>query len=102
MYFLSTDTVLYAASTISGQTELGDPDRQRFETHAPRSSPITRSTWLRATLLYALQSKSSRVKWSVPMPGEITTTPAVARGIIYFAFKDGKTARSARSPMPAS
>lgn len=92
VYFLSTDTVLYAASTVSGQmswaTRIGSGSRH--------TTPIVadNTVYLAAgNMLYALQSKSSRIKWSATMPGEITTTPAVAKGIIYFAFKDGKSSK---------
>jgi len=92
VYFLSTDTVLYAAGAISYQlswaTRIGSGSRH--------TTPIVadNTVYLAAgNMLYALQAKSSRIKWSATMPGEITTTPAVARGIIYFAFKDGKASK---------
>ncbi|MBP6963759.1 MAG: PQQ-binding-like beta-propeller repeat protein [Armatimonadetes bacterium] len=92
IYFLSTDTILYAASTISTRlswaTRIGSGSRQ--------TTPIVADNTLYLAaghLLYALQSKSARVKWAAPVPGEITTTPAVSKGVIYFAFKEGKSSK---------
>lgn len=88
IYFLSSDTVLYAANTISAQlswaTRVGAGSRQTTPVVADNTVYLAGGN-----TLYALQSKSSRLKWSVQLPGEITTTPAVAKNVIYFAFKDG-------------
>ncbi len=90
VYFMSTDTVLYAANTASGQMSWST----RIGTGTRRTTPVVADNTIflaGGNILYALQAKSARVKWAIPMPGEITTIPAVAKGIIYFVVKDGKT-----------
>lgn len=91
-YFLSTDTILYAANTVSGRlswaTRIGSGSRHATPVVADNTIYLAAGN-----TLFAMQSKSSRVKWSAPVPGEITTTPAVAKGIVYFAYKDGKSSK---------
>lgn len=92
VYFMSTDTIMYAANTVSGQlswaTRIGSGSRQTTPVVADNVVYVAAGN-----TLYALQAKSARVKWSAPLPGDITTTPAVAKGIIYFAYKDGKSSK---------
>ena len=93
IYFMSTDTILYAASTVSGRLSWAT----RMGVGSRRTTPVVadNTVYLGAgNTLYAMQSRSSRIRWSVPLPGEVTTTPAVARGIVYFAFQDGKTSKA--------
>jgi len=92
IYFLSTDTVLYAASTVSGQlswaTRIGSGSRH--------TTPVVAENTIYLAAgkdIYALQSKSARVKWSATLPGDITTTPAVANGVVYFVFRNGKSSK---------
>ncbi len=89
VYFASDDMNLYAANTTTGGTRWAIRAG-----NAPRnSSPVVSDTSVYLATdagLKSFQSQSGSNAWTARVPADITTTPAVANGAIYFACSDGK------------
>lgn len=89
VYFLSNDMVLYAAHTSGGRRKW----EVRVGTWSRSSTPVVaeNTVYLAAgNVLQTYQAKSGRFKWGVKFSSDITTVPAVANGIVYFACKSAK------------
>lgn len=89
VYFYSSDMTLYAANAVGGQTKW----RTRTAAWSRNANPVVseNTVYLGAgNVLQAFQAKSGRLKWGIKLSSEITTTPAVAYGMVYVACKDGR------------
>ena len=87
VYFLSNDMNLYAAVADTGQlkwwTRVGSASRA--------SSPVLGDNLIYLStggMMQAFQTQTGYQKWAFTLPGNITSVPVYANGILYFACSD--------------
>lgn len=88
VYFLSGDMVLYAAYATSGKIKWS----ARVAGASRQASPVISENTVyiaSGNFIQAFQAKSGRLVWGLQLRNEITTTPAVANGVIYFGCRNG-------------
>jgi len=88
-YFLSRDMILYAAHDATGKLKW----TTRIGAMARSSSPVVseNTVYLAAgNFIQAYQAKSGHMKWGISLRTAITSTPAVANGILYVGCRNGK------------
>ncbi|MHB1000288.1 MAG: outer membrane protein assembly factor BamB family protein [Armatimonadota bacterium] len=87
VYFLSNDMVLYAAYTTTGRLKWV----VRVGASSKSTTPVVSGNNIYVgigNVLQCIQSQSGRLVWGAPMPGEITTIPAISDKAIYFACRN--------------
>ncbi|MHB0913444.1 MAG: outer membrane protein assembly factor BamB family protein [Armatimonadota bacterium] len=88
VYFVGDESTLYAALTTTGQIKWAEP----VGTPNRASSPLLAdgAVFLASRgALQAFHALSGQQRWSLPVPSEITSVPAVANGVLYFGCKNG-------------
>lgn len=89
VYFVSNDMMLYSVHTATGRIKW----MAKVGAASRTSTPVLSGNRLYiavGNVMQCFNSMSGRLEFSVPMSDDITTTPAVADGFIYYACRNGK------------